>query len=65
MKKFMNYLGEGVPGDFLHRIRRSQNAADFYHTYGEFLDHDQPMKLELIEAGSTDAPLEEIKKAKM
>ncbi len=46
MKKFMNYLGEGIPGNFLHQIRRSQTEAEFYRICHEFLDHDQLMKLE-------------------
>jgi tRNA-dihydrouridine synthase B len=46
MKKFLNYLGEGVPAPFLHQIRRSQTAAEFDRICGEFLDHDQPMALE-------------------
>ena len=46
MKKFINYLGEGVAGNFLHQIRRSQTEAEFYRICGEFLDHDQPMRLE-------------------
>ena len=46
MKKFLNYLGEGVPGQFLHRIRRAQTAAEFHGICAEFLDHDQPMPLE-------------------
>ncbi len=48
MKKFMNYLGEGVgtDGQFLHQIRRSATRADFFRICREFLDHDQPMKLE-------------------
>jgi tRNA-dihydrouridine synthase len=50
MKKFMNYLGEGVSEDFLHRIRRTQTGAEFFGICGEFLDHDQPMKLEPGEA---------------
>ena len=45
MKKFLNYLGEGVPGSFLHQIRRSQTAAEFHGICREFLDHDQPMAL--------------------
>jgi tRNA-dihydrouridine synthase B len=45
MKKFLNYLGEGVPGTFLHQIRRSQTAAEFHGICREFLDHDQPMAL--------------------
>ena len=46
MKKFINYLGEGVPAPFLHQIRRSQTEAEFYRICTEFLDHDQPMTLE-------------------
>ena len=46
MKKFLNYLGEGVPGQFLHRIRRAQTAAEFHGICAEFLDHDVPMPLE-------------------
>jgi tRNA-dihydrouridine synthase B len=46
MKKFLNYLGEGVPAPFLHQIRRSQTAAEFDRICAEFLDHDQPMVLE-------------------
>ncbi|HEX5218140.1 MAG TPA: tRNA-dihydrouridine synthase family protein [Verrucomicrobiae bacterium] len=46
MKKFMNYLGEGVQGDFLHRIRRSTTRDEFFQICREFLDHDRPMPLE-------------------
>lgn len=49
MKKFLNYLGEGVPGSFLHQIRRTQTAADFHRICREFLDHDQPMAMLPIE----------------
>ena len=45
MKKFLNYLGEGVPGTFLHQIRRSQTADEFHGICREFLDHDRPMPL--------------------
>lgn len=68
MKKFMNYLGEGVPAlalpddtkpvvegpashlppPFLHQIRRVQTREEFFRVCREFLDHDQPMKLEPI-----------------
>ncbi len=48
MKKFLNYLGEGVPAPFLHQIRRSQTAAEFHGICGAFLDHDQPMTLEPV-----------------
>ena len=48
MKKFMNYLGEGVSenGQFLHEIRRAVTKSDFFRICGTHLDHDQPMPLE-------------------
>lgn len=52
MKKFLNYLGEGVPAPFLHQIRRTQTAADFHRICGEFLDHDRPMRLEPLDSSS-------------
>jgi tRNA-dihydrouridine synthase B len=45
MKKFLNYLGEGVPGLFLHQIRRSQSAHEFHRICAEFLDHDEAMAM--------------------
>lgn len=47
MKKFMNFIGEGVDedGQFLHRIRRSQTRADFFAICNDFLKHDHPMAL--------------------
>ena len=45
MKKFLNYLGEGVPGAFLQRIRQSQTAAEFHRICREYLDHGDPMAL--------------------
>ena len=46
MKKFMNFIGEGVSGKFLHDIRRVMTAADFWRVCETFLDHDVPMSLE-------------------
>lgn len=48
MKKYMNYLGLGAEptGQFLHQIRRVATRADFFRVCEDFLDHDQPMKLE-------------------
>ena len=45
MKKFLNYLGEGVPGEFLHQIRRTETAAEFERICREFFDHDEPMPM--------------------
>lgn len=55
MKKFMNYIGEGVGtgGQFLHQIRRAQTRQEFFRISREFLDHDRPLKLEPAMAGST------------
>jgi tRNA-dihydrouridine synthase B len=54
MKKFMNYIGDGVgtDGQFLHQIRRATTEADFFRICREFLDHDRPMKLERSTAAS-------------
>ena len=46
MKKFMNYLGEGVDAQFLHRIRRAQTRAEFFQVCEDYLGHDVQMKLE-------------------
>lgn len=45
MKKFVNYLGEGVPGPFLHDIRRATTASEFDRIAVASLDHDEPMAL--------------------
>ena len=46
MKKFMNFIGEGVSEKFLHDIRRVTTTADFFRACEDFLDHDQPLMLE-------------------
>ncbi|HZI32182.1 MAG TPA: tRNA-dihydrouridine synthase family protein [Candidatus Binatia bacterium] len=46
MKKFMNFIGEGVDAQFLHDIRRVNTTADFWRVCEQFLDHDDPMPLE-------------------
>jgi len=56
MKKFMNYLGEGVPGDFLSRIRRSQSRGEFFGICREFLDHPEPMPLLPVAAAPSPPP---------
>ncbi|HEX6163647.1 MAG TPA: tRNA-dihydrouridine synthase family protein [Vicinamibacterales bacterium] len=45
MKKFLNYLGEGVPGAFRHQVNRSQTAEEFFRICRDFLDHDEPMAM--------------------
>jgi tRNA-dihydrouridine synthase len=51
MKKFLNFVGEGVPGTFWHQIRRTATAADFHRICRECLDHDRPMTMEPVGAG--------------
>lgn len=55
MKKYLNFIAPGVEptGSFLHEIRRVTTRADFFRLSELYLDHDQPMPLEVFpEAGS-------------
>ena len=45
MKKFMNFIGDGIGEKYLHEIRRVTTTADFWRVCESFLDHDQPMAL--------------------
>ena len=45
MKKFTNYIGEGLSEKFLHDIRRVETTADFWRVCEESLDHDEVMTL--------------------
>jgi nifR3 family TIM-barrel protein len=51
LKKFMNFIGEGVPpaDKFLHEIRRVETQTDFFRVCETYLDHDHPMALEPAE----------------
>jgi tRNA-dihydrouridine synthase B len=46
MKKFMNFIGEGLDEKFLFEIRRVAATADFWRVCQDFLDHDAPVPLE-------------------
>jgi tRNA-dihydrouridine synthase len=46
MKKFMNFIGEGVGEKFLFKIRRVTTTVDFFRVCEEFLNHNEPMTLE-------------------
>ena len=46
MKKFTNFIGEGIGEKFLHDIRRVATTANFWRVCEEFLDHGEPMLLE-------------------
>ena len=57
MKKFMNFIGEGVGEKFLHAIRRVETTADFWRVCEEFLSHDKSMTLEPIAAEKPAEPV--------
>ena len=46
MKKFMNFIGEGVGEKFLFEIRRVAKAGDFFRVCEDHLNHDKPLTLE-------------------
>ena len=48
MKKFMNFIGDGVNEKFLHEIRRVTTTADFFRVCETYLAHDEPMTLEPV-----------------
>jgi tRNA-dihydrouridine synthase len=54
MKKFTNFIGEGISEQFLHDIRRVPATADFWRVCEQFLDHDEPMTLEPVATGNKD-----------
>lgn len=45
MKKYMNFVGEGIGGEFLHQIRRVTTQSDFFRVCRDALDHGGPMPL--------------------
>ena len=57
MKKFMNFIGEGVSEKFLFEIRRVATTSDFFRVCEDFLNHDRPMPLEPIPAVETPLDL--------
>jgi tRNA-dihydrouridine synthase len=48
MKKFMNFIGEGVGKSFLFEIRRVDSRADFFRVCETHLDHDRSMTLQPV-----------------
>jgi tRNA-dihydrouridine synthase B len=57
MKKFMNFIGEGVPpaDQFLHEIRRVATKQEFFSICESYLDYDRPFSLEPVETPSPTA----------
>jgi tRNA-dihydrouridine synthase len=54
MKKFTNFIGEGIGAKFLHDIRRVETAADFWRVCEAWLDHENPMSLEPLDPVPVD-----------
>jgi len=46
IKKYANFLGEGIGPDFLHDVRRVTTKAEFFALCERHLDHDRPMPLD-------------------
>jgi tRNA-dihydrouridine synthase B len=57
MKKFTNFIGEGISGKFLFEIRRVATTTDFFRVCENFLNHDQPMPLAPVPAVETPLDL--------
>lgn len=46
IKKYANFIGEGINPEFLHDVRRISTKADFFALCREHLDHGETMTLE-------------------
>ncbi|MEM6885096.1 MAG: tRNA-dihydrouridine synthase family protein [Verrucomicrobiota bacterium] len=57
MKKYMNFIAQGVSPDdlFLQRIRRAITETDFFKTCDEFLNTDKPFEPEMPEGALVNA----------
>jgi tRNA-dihydrouridine synthase B len=45
IKKYANFLGEGIGPDFLHDVRRVTTKTEFFSLCERHLDHGEPMTL--------------------
>lgn len=46
IKKYANFIGEGISPEFLHAVRRVSSKEDFFALCREHLDHGQQMNLD-------------------
>jgi len=60
MKKFMNFIGDGVGEKFLHDIRRVTTTADFWRVCETYLAHDEPLTLEPVSPAETALDLADV-----
>ena len=45
IKKYVNFIGEGISQEFLHAVRRVATRAEFFALCEEHLDHGEEMTL--------------------
>lgn len=45
IKKFLNFIGDGIGADFLYAVRRASSWSEMESIWARFLDHDRPMPL--------------------
>jgi len=45
IKKYANFIGEGISAEFLHAVRRVETKAAFFALCEEHLDHEEEMTL--------------------
>lgn len=43
MKKYMNFIGEGIAPEFLHDVRRTTSQSGFFALCAAHLEHERPM----------------------
>ena len=46
IKKYANFIGEGIHPEFLHAVRRVTTKEEFFNLCSEHLDHERGMTLE-------------------
>jgi len=46
IKKYANFIGEGISPEFLHEVRRVSTRDDFFSVCEEHLSHEDPMSLD-------------------
>ncbi len=46
IKKYANFIGEGISTGFLHAMRKVTGKEEFFALCAEHLDHDRPMTLD-------------------
>jgi len=56
IKKYANFIGEGIGQEFLQAVRRVNSRESFFAVCQEHLDHGEAMNLDPNVIGKSDAP---------